>query len=186
MVRVGYATTFEECLDVHERMYRRIPLYRRERSRQLWWTGVSFATAMTVVAGTMANAPIGIWVFGVAAFAAILAWPFSIFYGRWYYDPCVRRQARAAVVHMLGNTEPIDFQVELREDTAWTVQNGFELAFPWRSATEVRDAGDGIEIWFASGLVLVRNRGFSSIADRERFVTQAQALLATQQPMKSG
>ena len=73
----------------------------------------------------------------------------------------------AVVVQTFGTTERIDFQVELREDTAWTAQNGLELAFPWRRATAVRDAGDGIELWFAGGIVLVRNRAFSSLQERD-------------------
>ena len=87
----------------------------------------------------------------------------------------------AGLSETFGGAKPIEFQMELREETAWTSQNGIELAFPWRAAIEVRDAGDAVEIWFTGGVVLARNRGFSSLDHRAQFIARAQALVIPQQ-----
>jgi hypothetical protein len=71
----------------------------------------------------------------VAAIACVLA--FATLYGRWFYDPCVFRQIRAGLVETLGWTDLVQYDVELREVSVWTSQNGLERAFPWRAANAV-------------------------------------------------
>ena len=129
----------------------------------------------------------GIWLYSTGAslvsavFAAVASVLFGIVFAaifRRYFDNEFRKQHRKLVVEYFGGKPAVQCEVELRSDAVWTRQAGMEMLFPWTLSTGVKDNPDDIEIAFAAGMCVVRNRYFASAADRQAFLDAARRLSA--------
>ena len=70
-------------------------------------------------------------------------------------------------------------ELELRPAGIWVRQQGIEVTFPWSQSAGMTDNGNDIEIVFDPlSLVVLRNRYFSSPAERQRFLDEARARVA--------
>jgi hypothetical protein len=88
----------------------------------------------------------------------------------------VFKQHRKVVSEQYGNKSIIPSELELRTDAVWVRQSGMEMTFPWQICSGVRDNADDIELDFAPGMCVVRNRHFASSAERQEFLAAAKRL----------
>jgi hypothetical protein len=109
---------------------------------------------------------------GLGASLSAIGW---LVYGA-YFDWRVRRHCRRAVDEMYHGAAKVPFIIELRQEGLWAHSRDTEVQFAWNRLTEIQDRGDGVELWFDPGLVLVRNRAFATLDDRRQFVEAARAL----------
>lgn len=129
----------------------------------------------------------GFWLYSVGA--SLLSLVFGIVAGvlfgivfaaifRRFFDTEFRKQHRKLIGEQFGRKPTIPCELELRSDAVWTRQAGIEMLFPWTLCTGVANNRDDIEMTFAAGICVVRNRYFASVADRDAFLEAAQRLSA--------
>jgi len=90
-----------------------------------------------------------------------------------------RKQHRRVIVEQLSDGSTMPCELELRPAGIWVRQQGLEVTFPWSQSAGITDSGNDIEIVFNPlSLVVLRNRYFSSPAERQRFLDEARARVA--------
>jgi hypothetical protein len=97
---------------------------------------------------------------------------------RRFFDKEFRKQHRKIIAEQFGGKAAIPCEIELRPDAVWTRQAGMEMIFPWAVCTGVKNNSEDIELTFALGICVVRNRYFASPADRDAFLDTARRLSA--------
>ena len=88
----------------------------------------------------------------------------------------MRKQQRKIVAEQFGGKATIPCETELRTDAVVSRQAGMELIFPWTLCTGVTDNAADVEIDFSTGICVVRNRHFSSTAERQALLDTARRL----------
>jgi len=92
-----------------------------------------------------------------------------------FHEQSLTKRTRTVVAEHFGTRSSIRCEIELRPTGLWVQQDQMQLLLDWETAKSVDDTPDGIELWFRWGLVVARNRGFATPADRERFLAAARA-----------
>jgi hypothetical protein len=144
---------------------------------------ITFSLAFVVVVGLFAalKVPISsnrspLLVLAIIGAAVVVGVVLAIPFGH-YYDHLVRKRMRRLITEQLGSSGPYTCSIELRPEGAWVAQPGVELTFPWREATRVEDAADGVIVMFKGGRVLARSRAFTSPEHREMFLRKVRELM---------
>ena len=175
--RLEFDTTADEIVDIHVRRTRGAPDYRRQRTRYQWLVGGCLALSwMVSIVWQGRDLPVTILVV-VAAIGlgggALLGYAYGRFQD-WYVRYTYRRMIR-----QLYGDGPIRCQVELRPGALWARVSELDNTYPWSEMTRVDETGGAIELWFGSGLVVVRDRAFRTTEDRRQFLAAARGYLET-------
>jgi hypothetical protein len=110
----------------------------------------------------------------VALGVAIVFSLLSYFWARWFYDRTISGRIKRIVLEQFAKADSLRCEIELRPNDLWTRQDGTEITLPWRDIEEVVETGDAIELRFRNGLVVARNRVFSSPSHRAEFLGIAE------------
>ena len=174
-VRIEFDATLDEVADVGIRIVRHTGAYQSARRRTQWIFGATLTLLFLVGSGALGQADsAGDWaiILGVGIGVGLGA---GVLYGG-LHDRWVRNHHRQVVAEMHAGATSVHCEVALRPENLWIKQNDLEQVFPWHRTTMVNDSGDAVELWFAQGLVVLRNRVFASPATRREVLESARAL----------
>jgi hypothetical protein len=105
--------------------------------------------------------------------------PFGLLFGiifRRFFKTEMSKQQRKIIAEQFGGKPTIPCETLLRSDAVQVRQAGMEMTFPWTLCTGVKDNAGDVEINFSAGICVVRNRHFSSPAERQSFLDTARRL----------
>ena len=102
-----------------------------------------------------------------------------------FFEKEIRNQHRKAVAEQFGGKPFLQSELELRPDAVWVRQAGMELLLPWSVCTAIHNNPGDIEMNFTPGICVVRNRHFSSPAERQAFFNTARRLSEQARPTDS-
>ncbi len=175
LYRLTYEATIDDAVDVSLRLANRTKAFRHQVRLNVIIAGVVgggafigvylFFNAVSTVTGAVLLFVAGL-VFGVA-----VAFLFGSF-----FEKEIRKQHRKVLLEHFGGKTVIPTELEMRPDAVWVRQLGMEMLFPWNVCTGVLDNPDDIQIDFKPGITIVRNRQFTSAAERQTFLDTAQRL----------
>jgi hypothetical protein len=172
---IEFDATAVECADVQLRLVRRMATYTKSRRNAQWFVGavaaVSVILSMNQLSGASALATLAISLpmgTAVGLVCALLYRPF--------HESYVRSNVERATREFLRGAETIRCRMELRPEGMWTHTPRADMSLPWPTLKEISSVPGAIEFWFDGGLVVVRDRGFATPADRESFVAAAREL----------
>jgi hypothetical protein len=146
----------------------------RRREQLTFAAAFSVAVVCVMIVFSSRRTPLMVALSIGAATAAglLLAIPFG-----WYYDHLVKARTRRFLIEQFGGDGPQLCSIEIRAEGLWVAQRGVELTFPWRDATGIQDAAEGVTVTFKGGRVLARSRGFASLDARTNFLHAVRALV---------
>jgi hypothetical protein len=160
-------------------MANRSKAFGKQHQSALWAGRILVAVLVMAVWAFWSQVPASAagWVFliggGVAAAAA------CGYFFKGEFEKQFRKQHRRVIVEQLRDGSTMPCELELQPGGIWIRQQGVEVTFPWSQSAGITDNGNDIEIVFSPlSLVVLRNRYFSSPAERQRFLDEARALVA--------
>jgi hypothetical protein len=104
-----------------------------------------------------------------------LAWRLRLSSAAFYIKE-IRRQHGKMMLEQFGGKTTIPTELEVRPNAIWVRQAGMEMLFPWSVCTGVQDNPHDIQVDFAPGVAIVRDRHFSSPAERQAFLETVRRL----------
>ena len=174
LYRLAYDTTIPEAVEVALRLANRTHAFHRQLKKTLICGGVGAGLVFFIA-----------WLFFVGnsalnlVLAAVAATLFAIVFTaifRRFLEKEIRSQQHKLIAEQFGNQKVINSELELRSDAVWVRQFGMEMLFPWTLCTRVQNNPNDIELNFAPGICVVRNRHFASPSERQAFLETAQRL----------
>src|SRR5882724_1061273 len=165
-MRVEFNYTIDDILDVQMRLLKRSREARAWRWRNLTLTSLLsgaflFAVIPEGIIGRLVMGSIGV-LSGAAVYLAL-------------NDVTVKRRLRKWCEENAGTDRIFTCDVELSDSGVHTNSNGTQIIYAWANVNEIKETEDSVDIYFEKGgLVVVRNRAFTSPADRERFIELAK------------
>lgn len=173
--RIMYDATVDDAVDVALRMSRRSPAFRKQLRLTVVIAGVVTALIVFVFFAffernrTPTVLPV---ILGISAACGILGT--AIF--RRQFTKEIFKQQRKVTADQFGGRPSIRSELELRADALWVRQAGMEMLLPWSVCTSVIDNPNDVELNFAPGICVVRNKDFASPAERHQFLETARRL----------
>ena len=175
--RVVYEASIDDAVDVAIRLSRKSQALQKQIRAMIVGTGILGAAAF-----------VGAWLFystsrtpvaiAIAAAGAILFGIVFAFMFRHFLAKETRKQQRKIVAEHFAGKPTVTCEAELRADGVWVRQMGIEITFPWTVCTGVHENADDVQIDFAAGMCVVRNRHFRSAEARQSFLDAARRLSA--------
>src|SRR6185503_5651058 len=87
----------------------------------------------------------------------------------------VKRRLRKWTEENVGSARSFTCAVELDESGLHTQSNGAQIIFDWKNVEEIKETEDSVDIYFErGGLMVTRNRAFTSPEERQRFIELAK------------
>lgn len=173
--RIAYDATIDDAVDVAFRLASRTQAFRKQIRQNIVVVGILGGLAFGAAWMSYLTAPaafdLAIAASGAVAFGAI----FAVMFKRFFMKE-MRKQHRKMVAEQFGGKPTIPSELELRTDAVWVRQAGMEMTFPWNLCTGIQDNVDDVEMNFTPGICVVRNRHFSSTAERQTFIDTARRL----------
>jgi hypothetical protein len=176
--RLEFDATIEEAVDVTMRSMHASTANRVVLRRGASIAGTVAASAVIVIPLLAARhvSPKSAWlvvVLGIAAGAALfLSWPAMV-------RSSMKKRLRRVYSELTGGRDTFRCEIELRPDGFWTRQHDVETLTPWSKLVVVAEIEDGIELRFATTLVVARNRAFATPADRRAFLDEVRGRAAS-------
>lgn len=175
--RISYDATIDDAVDATWRMSNRSPAFRKQIRLSIVYAGIAsgliFLVFWTFVPSNRTGSKLLLIVAGSVVFAVICG---ALFKRQFTKD--IFKQHRKVVADHFGGKPTMPSELELRSDAVWVRQAGMEMLFPWDVCTSVADNANDVEINFAHGICVVRNKDFASPADRQAFLDTARRLSA--------
>jgi hypothetical protein len=173
--RLVYDATIDDAVDVGMRLANTSHAYRRQVRQNIIIAGVVGGSAVIAVGIFYLTEPGPLeLIFGaVAAIAFGVA--FAFMFKRFFLKE-ILKQSRKVITEQFDGKPTVACELELRSDSVWIRQAGMEMVFPWTLCRGIQDNADDIEMKFAAGLCVVRNRHLPSAAERQRFLDTARRL----------
>lgn len=173
---IQFVTNVDDLVDAYERYWRRAPVGRTQRRRGTLGVAAAFTVSLFVTMWVVGETswPLALPLAGVAIVLGAASWPLS----RYLYDRSLRRRLRRVLAEDAGERTSWLCEVELRDAGMWSRGRGIEAVYDWRELTWLEDAGDTIECHFRSSFVMVRERAFTTPAERAEFLEAARRLAA--------
>jgi hypothetical protein len=179
--RLVYDVTIDEVVDVGLRMATRTHAFRRQMRQSILIAGIIGGGVFTVACISYLTEK-GSFELALAALAGLAFGVFFAFLFRFSFRKEILKQQRRVVAEHLGGKPSVPCELELRPDALWVRQAGMEMIFPWTLCTGIRDNAEDIEMNFAPGICVVRNRHVSSAGERQRFLETARRLAGKEIP----
>jgi hypothetical protein len=173
--RITYEATIDDAVDVALRLASKTQAFRRQIRHNVIIVGIlgglAFGAAWMSYLSAPAAFDLAVAACGGVAFGVIFAFMF-----RRFFMKEMRKQHRKIVAEQFGGKPTIPSELELRSDAVWVRQAGMEMTFPWKLCTAIQDNSEDVEMNFSPGICVVRNRHFSSTAERQDFIDTARRL----------
>jgi hypothetical protein len=175
--RIVYDASIDDAVDVAWRLANRSQAFQKQIRFQTVAGSVASGLIIFVIGayfGNLRDPSKASWVLVASIGAGLL-------FGRLFRRELVKqvfKQHRKVVSEQFGHKPAIPSELELRSDAVWVRQSGMEMTFPWNICTGVQDNPGDIEIGFAPGICVIRNRHFGSPAERQDFLAAARRLSA--------
>ena len=174
LLQASFDGTLDEFVDVGMRLSSGTATYHRRRVSSQWQVGVIFVVVAAYVFQRQRSAVSPLeWAILAAVLLPVGA---ALVFGyRWFHDWYVRRAYRAMFSEMLGDTGSLRCEFEVCDDRLVCKTPHGDTTLPWSRSTRVRADGPDLEMWFAPGLAVVRERAFRSPEHRATFVAAVMA-----------
>jgi hypothetical protein len=179
-MRVEFNYTIDDMVDVHMRVL------KRSRAARAWrWRDLILSSLMTGVL-LFAVIPEGIT-------GKIIVGTIGLLLGAVLYpvlnEMTVKRRLRKWHEENIGSDKPLTCEVELNQSGIHTKSNGTRIIYAWENVTEIKETEGSVDIYSErGGLVVVRERAFTSPGDHQRFIELAKQFmeLAHKSPRPNG
>ncbi|HET9467799.1 MAG TPA: hypothetical protein VFO48_05285 [Vicinamibacterales bacterium] len=181
--RIVYDATVDDACDVAWRMSNRSPAFRKQIRTTIVIAGIATALVVFVFFAFFENnrtPTMLVVIFGISAVCGVLGT--ALF--RRQFTKEIFKQQRKVVADQFGGRPSIRSELELRSDAVWVRQAGMEMVFPWDVCTSVVDNANDVELNFAPGICVIRNKDFASPAERQQFLETARRLANPTNPTK--
>jgi hypothetical protein len=178
--RIEYDATIDDAVDVAFRLAGRSEACRKQVRLNVIIAGVLGGSGFLGVWVYDRSLPVGFELAVAAAGTVVFGVIFARLFRYLFYKE-MHKQHRKMVVEQFGGKPAIRSEVELRSDAIWVRQAGMELIFPWTLCTGIQDNAGDVEMNFTPGICVVRNRNFSSMAERQDFLDTARRLASPQE-----
>ena len=175
--RIVYEATVDDAVDVGLRLANRTKAFRRQIRFSVIIVGVLMTFAAIALSAYVSPPVNYVDLLLVVVLAAVFGVLMAALFRR-FFDKEIRKQHRKIVLEQFGGKSSFPSELELRPDAVWVRQAGMEMMFPWTLCTSVNDNPDDIELNFAPGICVIRNRHFGSPAERQTFFETARRLSA--------
>jgi hypothetical protein len=142
------------------------------KQRTVLSCGISGAVASAYILYRSGTTGVFSVLVGIAV-GALVGWAYALVYG-----PVVRARIRRYLRDTLG-TGPYPFAAELRDSGLWFKLRDIESHWAWSALRDIRETGRGVEMWFDTGIVLVRPRAFTTPEEQRQFAQRARQLSHT-------
>jgi hypothetical protein len=165
-MRVQFDYTIEDLVDVQMRVL------NNSRAVRAWrWRDLVLTSLMT-----------GIFVFAIIPeeiTVRIIVGIIGLILGAVLYpvvsEMTIKRRLRKWCEENAGPAKTFTCEVELNESGIHSQQNETQIVFPWKNMKEIRETKDSVDIYFErGGLMVIRNRAFTSPEERQRFIELAK------------
>ena len=165
-MRVEFNYTIEDIVDVQVR------LLKRSRVAKAWRWRDLVTTSLLTGAFLFAVIPEGIT-------GRIIMGSIGLLLGAVLYpvlnEMTVKRRLRKWCEENAGSDKTFTCEVELNESGIHTKSNGTRIIYAWENVTEIKETEDSIDIYSErGGLVVIRNRAFTSPGEHQRFIDLAK------------
>ena len=177
--RITYEATIDDAVDVAFRLAARTQAFRRQLRLNVIIAGVLGAGGFLGVWTYYGSWPAGLNL----VIAVALAVGFGLIFARLFKHFFIKEMNklnRKMIAEQFGGKPTLPCELELRSDAAWVRQAGMELSFPWTTCGGIQDNPGDVEMQFTPGTCVVRNRYFSSTAERQAFLDTARRLAGLQ------
>ena len=94
------------------------------------------------------------------------------------HERAIEKRLRRLYQESFGDKNSFHCEVELTPDEIRIRGDHTQTVYEWKLVEEVVATHDSVDIFTRSGGVVVRNRAFQSLSDRDEFVALAQTYLA--------
>jgi hypothetical protein len=173
-MKVHFDFTIEDMVDVTERATGRSAVVRSWR-----WRSTAIACGVTALAVYLLSPGSE----GFRLFAACIAIGLGLTFFPANMDRARRSRLRRFLRERLGGEGPFRCEVELKPEGVWVSQAGTQSLREWSSIASIEEGPEAVEIVPRSaGSLVVRNRAFSSPAERAEFVRLARSYVAEKVP----
>ena len=163
-MRVQFIYSQEDLVDATMRFSARSKSLRGLRRKRAVWSALLLGSVILVVFRfSMKGAISG----AVAALIALIIDPFT-------YKYQFRRNLRKIFKEQYGEENEFICEVELLPDGLKTSGENSQCRTEWETIEEIVSTNDSVNIFGRKGGVIVRNRAFSSIEERLRFIELAR------------
>jgi len=168
-MRVEFNYTIEDIVDVQLRLLKRSRAARAWRLRDLVMT--------SLLTGAFLFAVIPEEITGRLIMGSIGLLPGAVLYPL-LSQMTVKRRLRKWCEENAGSDKTFTCQVELNESGVHTESNGTRILHAWEKVKEIRETEDSVDIHFEKGgLLVVRNRAFTSSGEHHQFIELAKQYL---------
>ena len=176
LARAFFDATIDESVEVTVRAWAQSPGFQRARRNTMLWSGATVTLLLLAAARPLWGAGYAIAVI-LAVF--LLVGPLIGYLGGLAYDSSAEKRIRQYLVERLHGSTTLRCEVELRSSGLWFRQDDVEYLYRWMDVTAVEDTPISVDISAKDTVLVVRNRAFSSPAEREGFLGQARRLAST-------
>jgi hypothetical protein len=168
-MRVEFNYTLEDIVDVQMR------LLKRSRAARAWRLRDQVLTSLLTGAFLFAVIPEGIT-------GRLIMGSIGLLFGAVLYPVLsqitVKSRLRKWCEENAGSDKTFTCQVELNESGIHTDSNGTQIIYAWEKVKEIKETEDSVDIYFErGGLVVVRNRAFTSPGEHQHFIELAKQYL---------
>jgi hypothetical protein len=173
-MKVHFDFTIDDMVDVTERATGRSPLIRSWR-----WRSTAIACAVSALAVYLLSPGSE----GFRLFAACIAIGLGMTFFPANLERARRSRLRRFLRERLGSDGPFRCEVELKPEGVAVSQAGTQSLREWSTIVSIEDGPEAVEIVPRSaGSLVVRNRAFSSPAERTEFIRLARSYIAGKAP----
>lgn len=165
-MRVKFDYTIDDVVDFQLRLLNRSRVVRGWRWRNAILTSLLagaflFAIIPEGITARMVMGGIGV-ILGIPVYFAA-------------NDVIVKRRLRKWSAENAGSDKRFTCEVELNESGIHTQSNGTQIIYSWANVADIKETADSVDIYFQKGgLLVIRNRAFSSSVERQQFIQLAK------------
>src|SRR5882762_5657740 len=164
-MRVEFNYTVEDLVEAQLRLLKRSRAVRAWRLRDLVLT--SLFTGGFLFAVIPEEITVRIIVGSIGLLLGAVVYPFM-------NRETVKRRLRKLCEENAGPDKTFNCEVELNQSGIHAKTNGIQIIYSWENVTDIQETQDSVDIYSGKGgLVVVRNRAFTSPEERLQFIELA-------------
>lgn len=170
-MRVKFTYSQEDSVDSNLRFLRRSKTFNSSRWQATIFLILFFWLAIYVIFIAFLHNP-----YLAAIEAVVITVTIAALYPT-LHEHATRKRLRRFLKESYGDRNDFQCEVELTAHEIRISQDNTRSLYEWKSVEEIVVSADRVEIFRRAGLVVVRNRAFSSTEERERFIELARRYL---------